>query len=87
MKKLPATMGLLWHPWYQRTRKSLKQDFGWEGVEGDKDSNGNDADLILRDEERGPRLCQTRIHCRLRRIVTSLATTHLMVKRIQRLCL
>ena len=29
VKKLPATMGLLWHAWCKRTRKSQKQDFGW----------------------------------------------------------
>ena len=29
VKKLPATTGLLWHPWCKRSRKSRKQDFGW----------------------------------------------------------
>ena len=48
VKKLPATMGLLWHPQCKRARKSRKQDFGWEGVDGDKDASG-----------REPRLCQT----------------------------
>ena len=28
VKKRPATIGLLWHPWCQRTRNSQKQDFG-----------------------------------------------------------
>ena len=37
VKKLPATMGLLWHPWCKRTRKSRRQDFGSEGVEDNKD--------------------------------------------------
>ena len=48
--QLPATMSLLWHPWCKRTRNSRKQDFGWEGVEDDKDSNGSGADLSFRDE-------------------------------------
>ena len=67
VKKLPATMGLLWHPQCKRARKSRKQDFGWKGVEGDKDSSGRGAKAVSD--------------------VTSLATTHLMKKRIQKLCL
>ena len=50
VKKLPAMMGLPWHPWCQRTRKVTEKDLGWEGVDDDNDSNESDADLPLRDE-------------------------------------
>ena len=84
VKRLPATMGLLWHPWCKRTRRSRKQDFGWEGVEGDNDSNKSDADLPSR--ELGAEAVSDEDPLQLEEDCDE-PGNHVMEERIQSLCL
>ena len=83
VKKLPATMSLLWHPRCKRTPKITETRCS-AGQASKMTKSQTEVMQISPCGTREPRLCQTRIHCSLRRIV---ATTHLMGKRIQGLCL
>ena len=50
VRKLPATMGLLWHPLCRRHRKTRKEDLGWDGVDDDSDPNEGELDNPIEDE-------------------------------------